>query len=106
MRPLKKLAAALTWVLATVLAIVAILLCVTIILLPLGIPLLGVAMRMYGAGVRMMLPANPLPSADDMKSGARRSWKRFRKQAPDPLPKGLRKRGSALAGNARKRLGR
>lgn len=91
MKVLRRLFAVLVWVVASVVVLLAAVLCVTIILLPLGIPLMGVGLRMYGYGTMLMLPRVQVPSADDVADGARRRWRRGKKNASKQT-KALRKR--------------
>ncbi|MFL5515167.1 MAG: hypothetical protein ACJ8DJ_03360 [Gemmatimonadales bacterium] len=56
MRPLRGVAAALLWVLASVLTLVAVLLCITVILLPVGIAVLFLAVRLYKQSIQLLLP--------------------------------------------------
>ncbi len=86
MKVLKRLSAALLWIVGALLGLVAVVLCVTVVLLPVGIPLLMLARCLLGTAVRLMMPRSLAHPVDD---SSRR----------------LRKKGRELGSNAQS-LGR
>lgn len=56
LRVVRGVAAAATWLFATVVLIVALILSITVVLLPLGVPLALLALRLYGVGVQLLAP--------------------------------------------------
>jgi hypothetical protein len=100
MKPLRWMAAALSWVLAGLLGLVGGLLCVTIILLPLGIPIVMLARRLFTRSVRMLVP-------QPVKHPAQESGKAFKGRGKDVSEaakggaKAVRKQGRKALKNTR-----
>jgi hypothetical protein len=100
MLAVRRLAAGLLWVLASVLGLVSVVLCVTVILLPLGIPLLLLSGRLFRVAMRLWASRAVTHPVDELGKKARKQGRRARKNIPtQPLEgvagkarSGLRKR--------------
>jgi hypothetical protein len=100
MKLLRWPAAAVVWILASVVGLLGVILSVTIILLPLGLPLIWLARRLYGVAGSLVLPRaarHPVSTTQDKAEAvgrkARKQLKRTVADVKDATPAPRRKRG-------------